>query len=185
MGIIKEVVHRKMTIEPDRRIFLNLWVSGEAYTSGFFTYKGKWAFRLSIKHDTSKGLLRRLQEAGVVITSTNESAQIREWKEVELGIKIDIGSKEPVVEREINETIAFRFTNNIGPAGILFKVEYKGKHASTGFIDFKAEDPKPLLKRFKRMGVLFYATPMVRKMMDDYNFDTSWIDWDREERKLF
>lgn len=172
------------TIEPDRRIFLNLWVSGEAHTSGFFTYQGKWACRLHIRHATSIMLMRRLQEAGVLITSTHESSQIREWKNIDIGVDLDTGTKTPVVEREINGMIAFRFNKMVGRGGATFDVEYKGKKVSSGFVDAIAEPPVKLFRRFRKMGVKFYASPLVRKMLEDYLYDFG-IEWDQEDRRLF
>lgn len=177
-----------MTAEqkPDRRIFLVFWVSGEAYSSAFFEYRGQWMFRLHIKHATCNLLLKRLQDAGVIFLSTNESAQIRQWRKVDVGIEFDKGSKTPEVKREINGTIAFHFTQLVGPGCAIFDVEYKGKVVCSGSIDRKAESPTRLLNRLQKMGVRIYAKAKIRRMLEENGYDLGInFNKDESEGKLF
>lgn len=173
-----------MTIEPDRRIFLIFWVSGEAYSSCFFEYRKKWMFRFHVHHPKCKLLLRRLQKAGVVFLSTNESAQVRSWRGADLGIEFDTATTTREVEREINRTIAFRFGKMIGEGCAVFDVEYKGEFVCTGSIDKKAEPPKLLLRKFQKMGVKIHATKTGKRLLEEHGYELG-VEFDEEERTLF
>ena len=168
--------------DADRRMFFIFWVSGEAYSSGHFEYRGQWGFRMFVKHSTSGLLLRRLQQAGIVFLSTNESSAMRQWRKTELGIEMDTGSKEPVVEREINGTVVFRFNRLIGAGAATFDIEYKGEVASSGSIDAKADIHKRMFRRLQKMGVLFFANSECRRLLDEYGYDLG-IEFDEDPKK--
>lgn len=163
----------KEPIDADKRIFLHLWLSGTHHTSAFFVYKGHRTLGLGIRHHTCTLFLKRLQKAGVLICSTHESESVRQAFEIDIGIKTNQASESAVETKPIDGTIEIHFLNVVNKFACYYSVEYKGEEVCRGTYDRWAANPVPMMKRLKRMGIVFRRSKEAREMHDEfgYNFE--------------